>query len=114
MWVANKKGKFGLKSGLLLGAFVLAIMVWLGAAAQAASDNTAYRTNEEVLKQMSTFDPFTLQSTRVSVTSNGSGTESKPRPDILQDILLVESMMGWPPIRIPFRPVLRSPFRPPF
>jgi len=111
LWIRNKKNKFGLKSKILLGGLALAVIIGLGTAAHGASDNTNNK-NKLLLGQMSLFDPFTLQSTRVSAARSESKSESDPGMDI---ILLAEAMKmkPQPPIRIPFRPALRSPFRPP-
>ncbi len=112
VWIRNNKNKIGLKSKILLGGLALAVIIGLGTAAYGASDNTDNK-NKLLLGQMSLFDPFTLQSTRVSVARSESKSESDPGMDI---ILLAEAMkIKLQPlqIRIPFRPALRSPFRPP-
>jgi len=100
MWVRNKKSKFSLKSKILLGALTLVVMVGLGTAVRAASDN-ADNENALLFGQMSFFDPFTLRSTGVSVT------QSESESNVGSAVLLGD------PVRIPFRPALRSPFRPP-
>ena len=96
MCMKNKKGKRSLKSEILLGRLALAVIIGLGTAAYAASPK-----NSDKSLSGETFDPFTLQSTRVSVAQS----ESK----------LVEPIKALllPPVRIPFRPPLRSLFRPP-
>ena len=109
MYIGNEKGKISLSSKVLLGALALAVIVGLGSAAYGASDNTDNKTNVLLLKQMSIFDPFTLKSTRVTVTRSESKNESDPG----LDILLAEMIYARPAIRIPYRPALRSPFRPP-
>jgi len=105
MWMRNKKSKVSLNSKVLLGALALVVIVGLGSAAYAASDN---KSDKLLSGQMSTFDPFTLKSTRVTVTRSGSENESDPG----LDILLAEMKYVSPAIRIPYRPALRSPFRP--
>ena len=110
VWLRNKKSKLSLNSKILLGTLALAVIVGLGSAAYGASDNTDNKTNVLLLKQMGIFDPFTLKSTRVTVTRSESENESDPGLDIL---LLAEVKYVSPAIRIPYRPVLRSPFRPP-
>lgn len=107
--IGNEKGELSLKSKVLLGALALTVIVGLGSAAYAASDNTDNKTNELLLKQMGIFNPFTLKSTRVPVTRS----ESKNEIDPGLDILLTEMKYVSPAIRIPYRPALRSPFRPP-
>ncbi len=103
------KGELSLKSNVLLGALALAVIVGLGSAAYGASDNTDNKTNGLLLKQMGIFDPFTLKSTRVTVTRSESENETDPG----LGILLAEMKYVSPAIRIPYRPALRSPFRPP-
>ena len=88
----------------------MAVIVGLGSAVYGASDNTDNKTNVLLLKQMGIFDPFTLKSTRVTVTRSESENESDPGLDIL---LLAEVKYVSPAIRIPYRPALRSSFRPP-
>lgn len=109
VWLRNKKGKLSLNSKILLGTLALAVIVGLGSAAYGASDNTDNKTDGLLLKQMGIFNPFTLKSTRVTVTRSESENERDPG----LDILLAEMKYVRPPIRIPHRPVLRSPFRPP-
>lgn len=106
------KGELSLKSiksKVLLGALALTVIVGLGSAAYGASDNTDNKTNELLLKPMGIFDPFTLKSTRVTVTLSESENESDPG----LGILLAAKIYVSPAIRIPYRPALRSPFRPP-
>ena len=105
----NKKSKLSLNSEILLGALVLVVIVGLGSAAYGASDNTDNKTNGLLLKQMGIFNPFTLKSTRVTVTRSESENESDPGLDILLAKMIYVSST----IQIPYRPALRSPFRPP-
>ncbi len=104
----NEKCKSTIVSKILIGALILAVVVGLGAVAHAdaASDST---NNELVLGYLSLFNPFTLQSTSVSTTESGGGTEGDSGPILLLGI----GTTSRPPIRIPYRPSLRSPFRPP-
>lgn len=92
--VRNKKSKLSLNSEILLGALALVVIVGLGSAVYAASDNTDDNTTF-------LFDPFMLR-TITSVT----GSSSSP--------VILSGPANRPPIWIPFRPSLRSPFRPPW
>jgi len=110
-YIGNEKDKISLSSKVLLVALALAVIVGLGSAAYGTSDNTDNKTNILLLKPMGIFDPFTLKSTRVTVTRSVSENERYPGLDL--NILLAEMKYARPSIRIPYRPVLRSPFRPP-
>ncbi|NQT00577.1 MAG: hypothetical protein HQ580_00995 [Planctomycetes bacterium] len=105
MCMKNQESKLRcFKSKILLGALALAvIIIGLGTVANAASDN---KSDKLLSGQMSTFDPFTLKSTRVAVTRS----ENESDPGL--DILLAEMIYVSPAIRIPYRPALRTPFRP--
>lgn len=94
------------KSKILLGALALAVIIGLGTVANAASDN-----NEDNLLSVQTgiFDPFTLQRKYLSTTQNASGNESG-----MESLMLLGGLN--PPVKyvyIPFRPAIRTPFRPP-
>ena len=106
MYVKHKESKLSIKPKILLGAMALAVIVGLSisTAAYAASGNTDSK-NVSLSGQMIVFDPFVLKSTRVSVTRS----ESDPGLDMLLTKLLSER----PKIRIPYRPAVRSAFRPP-
>lgn len=112
--IGNEKGKLSLKFKALLGALALTVIVGLGSAAYGASDNTDNKTNTNVLL-LKLFDPFTLKSTRVTVTQSES--ESDPSLDtLLTEILYVRSTIQIPfrlPLRSTSRPPLRLPFKPP-
>ncbi len=101
-WLRSNKSKFSVKSKilLLLGALILAVMVGLGAAPHAASEQTDNKTDEMLSGQTSFFDPFALNTiapvTEVS-SSTGVLTDPETRPSI----------------RIPLRPTTRGSFRPP-
>ena len=122
--VGNKNNKFGLKSKLLLGALALAVIVGLATTAQAAQKDTDKEATNAFLllyRQARLFNPFTLDSSVLSATTNvtrsSSSTGILSRPS-------AAGISGAPTgegghsrrrlaIRIPFRPVLRSPWRPP-
>jgi len=105
MYVKHKESKLSIKSKILLGAMALAVIVGLSTATYAALGNTDNK-NVSLSGQMIIFDPFTLKSTRVSVTRS----ESDPG----LDMLLTKILSVRPQIRIPFRPAVRSAFRPAF
>ena len=105
MYVKHKESKLSIKSKILLGAMALAVIVGLSTAAYEASGNTDSK-NVSLSGQMIVFDPFTLKRTRVSVTRS----ESDPGLDMLLTKLL--SVSERPEIRIPYRPAVRSAFKP--
>lgn len=107
--VRSNKSKFSIMSKIWLGAVLLAVVVWLGAAAHAGAASSSTINNTLLLDELSLFNPFTLQSTNIKTAESGSGTEGDPSPMILLGV----GPMSRPPIRIPYRPPLRSPFRPP-
>lgn len=98
-WIRNKGRKIGFKSRLLLGVIALAVTLGFGTAVQVVPKNM---TTESSLSETEIFDPFTL-SFDVPVTENDENT----------DMLVSGISKRQPPIRIPYRPELRSPIRPP-
>ena len=104
--VGNKKYKFSFKSKLLLGTLVLALAVAAGfdAAARAApEDEDTDETTALLYGQKSLFDPFTLNSSNIMDIM----------PESSEGLIGSAPLYRRPPIRIPFRPVPRSPFQPP-
>jgi hypothetical protein len=100
--MSNKKGNVSSRRGILLRALVLAVLAGLGTAGYGAASGSSSQALEP--DQMSIFDPFALSSTKVpDGESSGSGSVSSGSTELSDR----------PPIRIPSRPVLRSPFRPP-
>ena len=106
MCIGNEKGKLSLKSKVLLGVLALAVIAGLGTGVYAASATSA---DKLLSGQTGMLDPFTLQSTSLSVLQRVSVSESDS--DMVPVMLLDEIIT--PPVRIPFRPALRTPFRPP-
>ncbi len=95
----KKKGRPNFKRMTLLGTLVLIILAGLSAAEYAvASDNTVQVLPSD---QMSIFDPFLLSSTVFRAVDDTDSDSS--------GVVLSEQS----PILIPYRPVVRSPFRPP-
>jgi len=95
----KKKGRLNFKRMTILGTLALVILAGLSAAGYAvASDSTVQVLPSD---QMSIFDPFLLSST---VFSTVDDTDSDSGGVILSE---------QSPILIPYRPVVRSPFRPP-
>ena len=87
-----------LKAKIFLGALVLLVVVYISMISYAALENgsDAPRTG-----RMDFFDPFTLRTIEL-VAENTSG------------LPVSGSVITLPPIRIPIRPAMRSPFRPPW
>jgi len=77
-WLIGKRGKSGLKSVVLWGAFVSAVLVGFGATVTAALAGIASKNDEMVLKlrEMTAFDPFTLKT--VVVTRRADSAEPTP------------------------------------
>ena len=87
-----------LKTKIFLGVLVLLVVVYISTISYAVLDDDL---DEPLTGQMSFFDPFTLRAIE-PVVENTSG------------LPVSGSMITLPPIRIPFRPAMRSPFRPPW
>jgi len=98
-WIRNKGRKFGFKSRLLLGLMALAVTVGFGTAVQVVPNNM---TPESPLSETDILNPFTLSFT-VPVTEAGEDA----------GMLTLDTAKTQPQIRIPYRPALRSPIRPP-
>jgi len=107
MCIGNKKGKLSLKSKVLLGVLALAVIAGLGTGVYAAS---ATSSDKLLSGQTGILDPFTLQSTSLSVSPKVSVSESDSD---MVPVMLLDEIITPPEIRIPFRPALRTPFRPP-
>ncbi|MFC1795396.1 hypothetical protein ACFL3Q_17645 [Planctomycetota bacterium] len=86
------------RTKIFLGALVLLIVVYISTISYAVLDDDS---DEPLTGQMSFFDPFTLR-TIEPVEENISG------------LPVSGSVITLPPIRIPIRPAIRSPFRPPW
>jgi hypothetical protein len=84
------------KTEIFFGVLVLAVVVFVTTMSYAVLDDDS---DEQFTWQVSFFDPFTLR-TIEPVAENTSG------------LSVSGSMIKLAPIRIPFRPVMRSPFRP--
>ena len=112
--IRNKKRRLSLKPKVLLAGFVLAVIVALGAATQAASDNTD-NENRPLFGQMSYFDPFALRTITLPAESNAavrilSGGTSRPA---IRTPLPQPTNFGWVPIVwVPIRPPVRTPLKP--
>ena len=109
MCIGNEKGKLSLKSKVLLGVLALAVIAGLGTGVYAASATSAGKLLSGQTG-IGILDPFTLQSTRLSVLQRVSVSESDSD---MVPVMLLDEIITPPEIRIPFRPALRTPFRPP-
>jgi len=114
--VRNKKSKFDLKSGILLGALALVVIVGLKAAAQPASDSMGAKTNKLLFGGMKLLDPFALITTSVPLSRSNTVVFSSPKTTIPQGlpgkVILGDTKLG-SPILIPIRQGFRSPYRRP-
>ena len=99
-------------SRLLLVSLVLIAAGWLGVVVQAVA-GSGNENSERLLGELTIFDPFTLTSSvypaESSSASNASGDVALGSEPDEEPFLRLQS-----PIRIPFRPKCRSPFRPPW
>lgn len=91
----SQMNKFKFK--ILIITLTVAVIAGFGTITYAASGNTGTLLQDE----RGLFDPFTLDTIMVSVSTEGTSDAA------------VASVVTRPPIRIPIRPVLRSFFRPP-
>jgi hypothetical protein len=87
-----------LRTKIFLGALVLLIVVYISTISYAVSNDDS---DELLTGRMSFFDPFTLR----TVT---------PVAEHMSEMPISGSVITLPPIRIPIRPAIRSPFRPPW
>jgi len=112
--IRNKKRRLNLKSKILLAGLVLAVIVALGTAAQAASDNTD-NENKPLFGPMSYFDPFALRTISLPAESNSAvrvlsvGTS---RPAVRTPLPQPANFNWQQIIWVPLRPPLRTPLRP--
>jgi hypothetical protein len=126
IYESNSKSISSPNSKILLGALALAVVIGLGMAVQAAQKDADNETDTLLLlnRRMTLFNPFTLSTRTVSANTNATrigrdttiGDESI-FPTFLSemasnDVERGEIVVSRPPIRIPFKPVLRSPCRP--
>ena len=81
-----------------LGALVLLIVVCISTISYAVLNDDS---DELLAGQMSFFDPFTLRTV-------------EPVEENTSELPVSGSVITLPPIRIPIRPAIRSPFRPPW
>lgn len=109
-WITNKKSRLSLSFGTVLAASILMICVGLSAVAFAASDGMGVK-KELPYEFIRIFDPFELKSIPVRV--NQIEDEDTEETNPVSDIILFNLRKGGNPIRIPYRPKVRSPFRPP-
>ena len=116
VWIRNKKSKLSLKSKILLGGLALVVIAGLGAATQAALENTDNR-NEQLFGQMSFFDPFMLRTITLPAGSSSavhifSGAISRSRPAIRTPLPQLSSGDWEPVVWVPIRPDVRTPVKP--
>ena len=101
----NVKSKMSLKTKVLPVALVFIILVGLGTAVYGESEKKSDKTESG---QISLINPFEL--TVMTISDNRLVGSSKVS-SIIE--LLSESSYVTPQIKIPYRPALRSAFRPP-
>ena len=113
MCIGNEKGS--LRSKVLLGALVLAVVVGFGTGVFAGATNQ--RVDKSLSGQVSIFDPFSLtKTTPTTLRTPFRPVLASNLGDLQQPIILLGGMTNltftMPTVRIPTRPVLRSCFRP--
>ena len=126
-FVKKQERKLGFTFKILLGSLVLAAVVGLCNAARAAKGDADRLTDTLLFNQTSFFDPFELKTIRLTAESSPGPsnvpftaaqdrlfltTESSPGAGAILGGLGAQDPVLRPPIRIPFRPVPRSPHRP--
>ena len=87
-----------LKVKIFVGALVLLVSVYISTISYALLNNDS---DELLTEQMDFFDPFTLRTVA-------------PVAENISEMPISGSVITLPPIRIPIRPAMRSPFRPPW
>ncbi len=84
------------RTKIFIGSLVLLIAVYISTISYAVLDDDS---DEPLTGQMSIFDPFTLRTI-------------EPIEEDTSRLPVSGSVITLPPIRIPIRPAMRSPFRP--
>lgn len=92
--------KMNFKKEILLAALVLMVLVVIGTAAYGESENVS---DKQESNQVNLLNPFTLEITEIPEEKTQNSSIS---------ILLSETKYVTPKIIIPYRPALRSAFRP--
>ena len=119
MWNRNGKHKVDLKTRVLLGALVLAVVVGFGAGPYPAQAQTP---NDPAPGQIKFFDPFMLTTMSVAAprvlpaTARSSVGAAAPLPVGLTEstprVVASGGVVVRAPVLIPVRPEIRSPYRP--
>ncbi len=87
----------GLTAKILLGALVLLVVVYISTVSYTVLGSDS---DKPTTGQMDIFDPITPRTIELV-------------PENISEMPLSGSVITLPPIRIPVRPAIRSPFRPP-
>ncbi|MEN6333897.1 MAG: hypothetical protein ABFE01_06515 [Phycisphaerales bacterium] len=99
----RRKEQLDIKRLMLMGSIVCVLLGTMGSLSLAALRMPGDQAATGVLGQsVSVFDPFTLQTTLVSDDTVAAQDGTSPR---------VEALSSRVPIRIPYRPPVRSAFR---
>jgi len=111
----NNRSKLSLTSKVLFGALAIVVITGLGAVAYAADDMGNEIISLSGGQQIRLFNPFTLQSEPLAATPTvNSEKEQEDQEASVGSIFLFDvSNNARSPVRIPYRPELRSPYRPP-
>ena len=119
IWTQSKKGRSRFEARILLAVLVIVVIVGLGATTYTASGAERDRLPSG---QMRYFDPFRLATIYLDVpesapmTGIASAPETEPSPRVMEAspvTVYTGGLLLRSPIIIPYRPTIRSPFRPP-
>jgi hypothetical protein len=120
VWGKERSGKANFKFKMLPIGLFLVVFVVLGITAQASDENVDKKTNQQPPGLISFFDPFNLNTIYIELSSSRMivlrGPQQQPvRPLAVTNPTLAasETPTILQEIRIPYRPAIRSPYRPP-
>jgi hypothetical protein len=118
--IKERSGKVNFKFKTLLEGLFLLLFLGLGFSAQAAPNNVGSDTDQQTSGRISYFDPFNLTTIYIELSSSRMvvlrGPQRQPvRPLVVTNPAMAASEISktLQEIRIPFRPAIRSPYRPP-
>ena len=103
----NNKKILSLTSKMLTLMFVLVVIAIVTPVVYASKDNKSDDTQSN--EMITVFDPFAIKTYNIEgISSKGADGSNSSSTDTLK----TNSLVNRPKIRIPFRPIPRSPFKP--
>jgi len=115
IWIQSRKGRSRFEDRLLLAVLVIVVVIGLGATTYTASGAERDRLPSGRLRY---FDPFRLTTFYLDVPESApmaaiaTAPETEPSPIAMEASAIPVYASGH--IMIPYRPTIRSPFRPPW